>query len=108
MDAGFLHGPADHIVADVPGAGEEIAQVACVHGPDSGDGIALDAGNLHQTADGVAGEAQMVLHGYFSGILHLVQILLVQLCRAAAAMEQAVPIFAWQPHSARRWRHSAW
>ena len=25
MDAGFLHGPADHVIADISGAGEEIA-----------------------------------------------------------------------------------
>ena len=25
VDAGFLHSPADHIIADVPGAGEEVA-----------------------------------------------------------------------------------
>ena len=25
VDAGFLHGPADHVVTDVTGTGEEIA-----------------------------------------------------------------------------------
>ena len=25
VDAGFLHGPADHVIADVPGAGEQVA-----------------------------------------------------------------------------------
>ena len=25
IDTGFLHGPADHVVADVSGAGEEVA-----------------------------------------------------------------------------------
>ena len=25
VDAGLMHGPADHIIADIPGAGEEIA-----------------------------------------------------------------------------------
>lgn len=25
MDAGFFHSPADHIVADISGAGEEVA-----------------------------------------------------------------------------------
>ena len=55
IDAGLVHGTADHIVADIPGAGEEIAQVAGVHGPHGSHGVALDAGNLNQTADGVAG-----------------------------------------------------
>ncbi len=79
VDACLLHGPADHIVAYVSGAGEEVAQVAGVHGPDGGDGVAFDAGDLHQAADGVAGETQVMLHGDLCGILHLVQILLVQL-----------------------------
>ena len=79
MDAGFLHGPADHVIADVSRAGEEIAHVAGVHGPQGGNGVALDAGDLHQTADGVAGQAQMVLHGDFCGVLHLIQILAVEL-----------------------------
>ena len=25
VDAGLLHGPAHHVIADVPGAGEEVA-----------------------------------------------------------------------------------
>ena len=57
VDAGFVHGPADHVVADVPGTGEEIAQVAGVHGPHGSHGVPLDAGDLHQAADGVAGQA---------------------------------------------------
>ena len=28
VHAGFLHGPANHIIADIPGAGEEIAEIA--------------------------------------------------------------------------------
>ena len=54
IDAGFQHGPADHIVADISRAGEEVAQVAGVHGSHGSYGVALDAGDLHQTADGVA------------------------------------------------------
>ena len=53
---GFLHGPAYHIVTDITGTGEEIAEVAGVHSPDSGDGVAFDAGNLHKTADGITGK----------------------------------------------------
>ena len=72
VDAGFVHGPANHVVADIPGAGEEVAQVAGVHGPHGGHGVALDAGNLHQPADGVAGQPQVMLHGYLGGVFHLV------------------------------------
>lgn len=56
VHAGFVHGPADHVVADVPRAGEEVAQVAGVHGPHGGYRVSLDAGDLDQAADGVAGE----------------------------------------------------
>ena len=33
IDAGLVHSAAYHVIADVPGAGEEIAEVAGVHGP---------------------------------------------------------------------------
>ena len=48
IDAGLPHGAAHHVVADVPGAGEKIAQIAGVHGADCGDGVALDAGDLRR------------------------------------------------------------
>ena len=51
----------DSGAADVSRAGEEIAHVAGIHGAHGGS-IARDAGNLHQAADGVAGQAQMVPH----------------------------------------------
>ena len=34
-------------------------------------GIALDAGNLHEAADGVAGHAEMVLEAHLSGVFNL-------------------------------------
>ena len=79
VDAGLVHGPADHVVADVTGTGEEVAHVAGVHGPQGGHGIALDAGDLDETADGVAGQTQMVLHGDLCRVLHLIQVLTVEL-----------------------------
>jgi hypothetical protein len=41
-----------------------------------GDGVALDAGDLHQPAHRVAGQAQVVFHADLGGVLHL--------CRRAA------------------------
>ena len=41
VDAGFPHGAAYHVVADVSGAGEEIAQIAGIHGPDGGNGVVI-------------------------------------------------------------------
>lgn len=55
VDAGFLHGPAHHVVADVPGAGEVVAQVAGIHGPHGGNRIALNARDLYKAADRVTG-----------------------------------------------------
>lgn len=83
VEARLIHGFADHVIADVPGAAEAVAQVAGVHGPHGGDGVALDAGDLDQAADGVAGEAQVVLQGNFRRILHLVQVEAVKLGQAA-------------------------
>ena len=42
-----------------------------VHGFHRAHGIALDAGNLHQPADGIAGHAEVVLHGDLGGVLDL-------------------------------------
>ena len=83
VEAGFVHGFADHVVADISGAAEAVAQVAGVHGPHGGHGVALDAGDLDQAADGVAGEAQVMLQGDFCGVLHLIQVEAVELCQAA-------------------------
>ena len=77
VHAGFLHGAANHIIADIPGAGKEIAQIAGIHGPDGGYGITLDAGDLDEAADGIAGQSQMMLHCHLGGIFHLIQVLLV-------------------------------
>jgi hypothetical protein len=73
----------------------------CLHGLGRAHGVALDAGNLHQAADGIAGHAQVVLHGDFGGVLHL-SIGSAQSAAVSppAAMEQATPTSPWQPTSA--------
>src|SRR5690242_13958610 len=40
-------------------------------GLDRGDGVALDARDLHQAADRVAGQAEVVLHADLGGVLDL-------------------------------------
>ena len=85
VDAGFVHGAADHIIADIPGAGEEITEIAGIHGAIRCDCVALDAGNLHQTADGIAGQTQVMLHSHFCGIFYLIQILSVQLSQCGSS-----------------------
>src|SRR3712207_1628141 len=42
-------------------------------GLDRADGVALDARDLHQPADGVAGEAEVVLDADLRGVLHLLR-----------------------------------
>src|SRR5690606_34237137 len=69
--AGVAHG-ADHLVQrDLVLA---VAAHGHAHGVDRLDRahrVALDAGNLHQAADRVAGQAQVVLHADLGGVLDL-------------------------------------
>ena len=78
VDAGLVHGTADHVIADISGTGQIIAQIACVHSAACGYSVAFDAGNLYQTADGVTSQTQMVFHCHFCCVFHLIQILVVQ------------------------------
>ena len=79
IDAGLVHSTADHIIADITGACQEEAQVAGIHSAHCSHGISFNTGDLHQTTDGVTGQTQMVLHRSLSRVLHLIQVLLIQL-----------------------------
>ena len=48
-----------------------MGQIRRVDGALGGDGVALNAGDLHKAADGVARQAQMVLHGDLGGVFDL-------------------------------------
>ena len=48
-----------------------MGQIRRVDGALGGDGVALDAGNLHKAADGIARQAEMVLHGDLGGVFDL-------------------------------------
>ena len=61
VDAGLIHGFHNHIEGDPLGIGQEVGQIAGIHGPHGSYGIALDAGNLNQAANGVTGQTQMML-----------------------------------------------
>jgi len=68
---GVAHG-ADHLVERhevLPAALQGHARG--VDGLDRGHGVALDAGDLDQAADRIAGEAEVVLHGDLRGVLGL-------------------------------------
>ena len=66
--AGLSHRDDDRIEAHAMGAvatqGER-SRVDRLHGA---EGVALDTGDLHEAADGIAGEAEVVLHSYLCGL----------------------------------------
>ena len=65
---------------------------------DEWGGIALDARNLYQSANRVAGHTQMMLQSHFGSILYLGRTTTEKL--AAEAIAQATPTSPWQPTSA--------
>ena len=69
--AGELHG-ADHLVEadDVAAVGHHGVDVD-VEGAEGGHGVALDAGYLHEAAQRVARQAQVVLHGHLGSVFYL-------------------------------------
>jgi hypothetical protein len=52
-------------------AGLVHGHAAGVDGFDGAHAVALDAGDLDEATDGVAGHAEVVFHGDLSGVLHL-------------------------------------
>ena len=56
-----------------------MAQITGIHCPHSRYGITLDAGDLNQSANRIAGQTQMVLHSNFCSIFYLIQVLPVKL-----------------------------
>ena len=48
-----------------------MGQIRRIDGALGGDGVAFDAGDLHKAADGVARQAQMVLHGDLGSVFDL-------------------------------------
>ena len=73
MDARLIHGLDYHVKADIARIAQEPGQVAGIERPHGRHGVALDAGNLHQTADGIAGQPQMMLQRDLGGVLRLFQ-----------------------------------
>ena len=65
-----------------------------------GDAVAFDAGDLHQSADGIAGQAQMVFHCHFGGVFHLFGRAADDFGVCARRHGQATPTSPWQPTSA--------
>ena len=79
--AGEVHGEDDLVEGDDVRSVADQGVLARVHGAAGGHGVTLDAGDLDQALDGVAGQAQVVLHGDLGGVLDL---------EGGAAVQEAV------------------
>ena len=69
--AGFLHHLYHAVVADHVVAVREVGIAVGVERTGCGDGVALDAGDLHQSANRVARKSQVVFEAHFRRILDL-------------------------------------
>src|SRR3546814_4302256 len=68
--AGVAHGLDDLVQAHLVLAVAAQGHARGIDGLDRAHGVALDAGNLAQAADRVAGPAEVVLHADFGRVLH--------------------------------------
>ena len=67
----LFHDTDDTVETDaVLAVGEGGVEVG-IEGSGGSEGVALDAGNLHESADGVAGHAEVVLESHLCGVLDL-------------------------------------
>src|ERR687889_2665773 len=71
--AGLAHGLDRLVQRDVMVAVAADGHPGRRDGLDRADGVALDARDLHQPSDGVAGEPQVVLDADLGGVLHLLR-----------------------------------
>src|SRR3546814_17839781 len=62
---------SDLVEADDMGAVADHRDAAGVDGLDGAHRVAFDAGDLDEAANGIAGEAEVVLHADFGGVLDL-------------------------------------
>src|SRR6202020_1924100 len=71
VEAGLVHGGDDLVEGELVIAGLVHDDAGGVDGFDCAHAIAFDAGDLDEAADGVAGHAEVVLHGDLGGVLDL-------------------------------------
>ena len=98
--AGFLHHLYHAVVADHVVAVREVGIAVGVERTGCGDGVALDAGDLHQSANRVARKSQVVFEAHSSAYRICEGVPPKSWQAAAAAMAQATPTSPWQPTSA--------
>ena len=71
VEAGLVHGGDDLVEGELVVAGLVHGHAGGVDGFDGAHAVALDAGDLDEAADGVAGHAEVVLHGDLGGVFDL-------------------------------------
>src|SRR5438552_2953044 len=71
VEAGLVHGGDDLVEGEFVVAGLVHGHAAGVDGFDCAHAVALDAGDLDEAADGVAGHSEVVLHGDLGGVFDL-------------------------------------
>ena len=72
VEAGAVHGRDDFVEGDFSSGVEEAGEVHRSDRAHGCDGVALDAGDLHQAVHGVAGEAEIVFHCDLGGVFDLI------------------------------------
>ena len=79
--AGLVHSLYYQIKRYFTRAGEEVSKVDRVYRTHRGNRVTLDAGDLHESADGVAGESEMMLKGNLGCVLNLIKSHLKELAK---------------------------
>lgn len=98
---GLAHGRNDLIKGDLVDAVAAEGETGRIDGLHAADSVSLYTGNLHQAADRVARESEVVLHADFRGVFHLGWRTSEHLCQPCGrAIAQAEPTSPWQPTSA--------
>ena len=72
IDSRLIHGLNDHVKGDLSASVKEVCKGECVYGAHCRNGVSLDAGNLNETANGVAGKPEMMLHCNLCRVFYLV------------------------------------
>ena len=67
----FVHRLDDGIEGDLSRAVQDVRKLGGIEGAHRGDGVAFDAGDLHEPAHGIAGAPELMFEGTFGGVFRL-------------------------------------
>ena len=62
VDSRLIHGIHHKVEGDLSAVGKEVCKAQRIDGAHCRNCVTLDAGDLHQSAHGIAGQTQMMLH----------------------------------------------